>query len=94
MITAEKAREISGPSAEEYAEYLSREFIEPTAAKKGVRYVIVRQDPYASWLYNKDSASDTAKKAMSILSKNGFVLSLHYQELQFVDMGLKISWEL
>ncbi len=91
MITADKARELAGPTAQEYVEQLSP-LIEEAARKKN-RYVVVRAEPFSYWLYGLFDVSDAAKGAMEILRENGFTLSLHYQELQFVDMGLRISWE-
>ncbi len=91
MITAEQARDISGLTAEQYAKRLST-FIE-SAANDGDQYVIVRQEPYAGWMYNERVDSKTAKATLEILRKNGFEVSLFYQENQFVDIGLKISWE-
>lgn len=91
MITANQAAEIAGPKAEEYLEIIEKKIIE--SAEKQNREVIVREQPYCNWLYS-DSASSPieVKKAIKVMEDNGFKLSLHYVENQFVDYGLKIEW--
>ena len=91
MITAKEAAEIAGPKAEEYLEFIEKKIVE--AAEKQNREVVIRDNPYSNWLYG-DSASSPAevKKAIKIMHENGFKLSLHYVENQFVDIGLKVEW--
>ncbi len=90
MITAKQAAEIAGPKAEEYLEFIEKKIIE--AAEKQNREVVIRDNPYCNWLYGGESNRDEVKKALKILSDNGFKVSLHYQENQFVDIGLAIGW--
>lgn len=90
MITAKEAKQISGPTMEDY---LSE--IEPkikAAASSGGREVLIRSEPYARWLYSESSLSGESKKAVDKLRELGYELSLYYKESQFVDMGLIIKW--
>lgn len=90
MITAEQARLLSGPSAEEYLELISKRI--EAAANEKKREVIIRDNPYADWLYNEKTMIPVARKVVDGLRKNGFEVKLYYNELQFVDMGLWIKW--
>ena len=91
MITAKQAAEMAGPKAEEYLEFIEKKIVE--AAEKQNREVIIRDTPYCNWLYSRsESNPNEVKKALKILSDNGFKVSLHYQENQFVDIGLVIGW--
>ena len=91
MITAKQAAEMAGPKAEDYLEFIEKKIIE--SAEKQNRSVIIRDNPYCNWLYSDSSSSPTeVKKALKIMQDNGFKLSLHYVENQFVDIGLKVEW--
>ena len=92
MITAKQAAEMAGPKAEEYLEFIEKKIIK--AVKDQNRGIIIRDNPYSNWLYGSSSKSnpDEVRKALKTLSDNGFKVSLHYQENQFVDIGLKIEW--
>ena len=91
MITAKQAAEMAGPKAEEYLEFIEKKIVE--AAEKQNREVVIRDNPYCNWLYGSgESNPDEVRKALKILSDNGFKVSLHYQENQFVDIGLVIGW--
>lgn len=90
MITAEQAAEMAGPKAEEYLEFIEKKIIE--AAKDQNREIIIRDNPYRNWLYGSKPNPDEVRKALKTLSDNGFKVSLHYQENQFVDIGLKVEW--
>ena len=90
MITAKQAAEMAGPKAEEYLEFIEKKIIE--AAEKQNHEVVIRDNPYCNWLYSSKSNLDEVKKALRALNDNGFKVSLHYQENQFVDIGLKIEW--
>ena len=91
MITAEQAAEMAGPKAEEYLEFIEKKIID--AAKNQNREIIIRDNPYSNWLYGSGKSNpDEVKKALKVLSDNGFKVSLHYQENQFVDIGLVIEW--
>ena len=90
MITAAEARELAGLNADEYLKEIEV-FIREAATKKQ-RSVIIRESPYASWLYNDRDMPYEAQIALNKLSEAGYTVSLHYLELQFVDMGLKIEW--
>ena len=91
MITAKKAAEIAGTKAEEYLEFIEKKIVE--AAEKQNREVVIRDNPYCNWFYGDSASSPTeVKKAIKIMHENGFKLSLHYVENQFVDIGLKVEW--
>lgn len=88
MITAQEAREISGPSIEELCE-----FFEPairSAADSGERKVFV----YHGTLEN-DAYSCTKRWqdfVAMMRDQYGYTVSLHYEVRQFVDMRIKIEW--
>ena len=91
MITAKQASEMAGPKAEEYLEFIEKKIVE--AAEKQNREVVIRDTPYCNWLYGSgESNPDEVRKALKVLSDNGFKVSLHYQENQFVDIGLVVRW--
>ena len=90
MITAEEARQLSGPSAEDYLNELDP-LIRKAAINKE-REIIIRKNPYAEWLYDEKDLSPEARRAVGLLRDAGYKLSLYYVELQFVDMGLQIEW--
>ena len=91
MITAKQAAEMAGPKAEEYLEFIEKKIVE--AAEKQNREVVIRDNSYCNWLYGDSASLPTeVKKAIKIMHENGFKLSLHYVENQFVDIGLKVEW--
>lgn len=90
MITAEQARELSGPTCEEYLKMLE-EYIRPAAEAKK-RSVTIRSEPFAQWMYNESSLASEKKKTVDELRRLGFEVKLLYKESQFVDIGMIISW--
>jgi hypothetical protein len=90
MITAEQARELAGPTVEEYLKDISV-YIEK-AAKEQKREVIIRTQPYADWMYSESSAPEVAKQVLAELRKAGFTVEMYYDALQFVDLGMRIKW--
>ena len=90
MLTAEEARNLSGPSAENYLKEIEPYIQKAASAKE--RFVIIRKNPYAGWLYDEKDLSPEARRAVGMLRDAGYKLSLYYIELQFVDMGLQIDW--
>jgi predicted ABC-type ATPase len=90
IITAHEARELAVPTPEEYLRILDDKIREAAARKE--RCVIIRDNPFASWLYDEKTLSKDAKSVLSELKAAGYTVSLHYLELQFVDMGLEIAW--
>jgi len=93
MITAKRARILSGNDEEECKEALRaiEERIK-TAAGSGGSSLIIRDEPYAYWLYSEKSKTKTSKRVISELENLGFKVSQYYEERQFVDIGLKIEW--
>lgn len=90
MITAKEAKELSGPSSEDYLEFIEKKITE--AAKNKSKSILIRDEPYARWLYSEKDNTQAAKTAMIKLRENGFELKFYYKEMQFVDMGLEIHW--
>ncbi len=96
MITAAEARELAGPTAEEYLKEIEV-FIRDAAIKKQ-RSVTIRKHPYAGWLYDEKGMAPEAKIAIQKLKDAGYSVSPHYvsphyvEELQFAERGLEISW--
>lgn len=90
MITAEEAVALAGPGAAEYLAEIESKI--RFAAKAGKRELIIRDQPYANWFYPKLEPGCVGAEVVNQLNKNGFKVSLHYAEMQFVDIGLKITW--
>ncbi|MHB1630650.1 MAG: hypothetical protein ACYCQL_00335 [Acidithiobacillus sp.] len=90
MMTATEARELAGPNADEYLKEIEV-YIREAATRKE-RSVIIRKNPYASWLYDERDMSPEARIAVNKLREAGYTVLLYYVELQFVDMGLEIEW--
>lgn len=88
MLTAQEAREIAGPDAKDYLEIIDGRI--RAAAEMKEREVIIRDQPYANWLYG--TPSKVAKEVIKKLKEYGYDVDLYYQESQFVDMGLWIKW--
>ena len=55
--------------------------------------VIINANPYANWLYDAKYRDITVEAVLNDLQELGYQVSLYYNESQFVDMGLKISWQ-
>ena len=90
MITAKQAIELAGPGATEYLAEIESKI--RSAAKTGKRELIIREQPFAYWLYPRLEQGSIGSEVVNELNKNGFKVSLHYAEMQFVDIGLKITW--
>lgn len=93
MITAEQARELNPKGRiEEYKTFLEKRIRE--AALKGEDFVLVREAPYSSWLYNEQKLDDRAAvEVLKELRQNGFSVDyFQYDGSQFSDYGIEISW--
>ena len=90
MITAEEAVALAGPGAAEYLAEIESKI--RFAANAGKRELIIREHPYAYWLYPRLEQGSIGAEVFNELNKNGFKVSLHYAEMQLVDIGLKITW--
>lgn len=88
FMTAAEARELN--PLDVHIEFINGEIEQ--AAKAGKSEVIIRQQPYANWSYHSPKIGTVEHKIVHMLLDNGFFVSLHYEEQQFVDIGLKISW--
>lgn len=87
MITAQQARELSGPTSEEYALFFEEAIKD--AAAKGERQIC----KYHGQLEN-EAYSRTKKWGdfVAYMKSLGYDASLYYYEGQFVDMRINISW--
>lgn len=90
MFTANEARELSGPIAEEFIQSIEKRIKE--AAAKGDREVVIRTKPFCDWLYKESDLKGETKKAVKMLRDAGYTVQLYYSEGQFVDIGLWIRW--
>ena len=92
LISADEAKKLKHDDEKEYLEYI--QFINERIKLAAVNdnYVIIRQLPYAHWLDFGFERSKAANRVLQELTAKGFVYSFFYEEKQFVDMGLKISW--
>lgn len=90
MLSAKEARELSGPSADDYLVEIEK-LIKAAAVDKK-REVLIRSEPYAYWLYRREDLGEEPRKAIEALKKAGYTVDFHYQENQFVDMALVIRW--
>lgn len=91
MITAAEARALSGPGVDEYISMLDLK-IRDAAERKEQKFIILRADPFARWMYPKRPTEGVAAEVITRLEKAGFKVTLHYEEKQFVDLGLRIDW--
>jgi hypothetical protein len=87
MITAQEARELSGPSIEEMAEFFD-EFIRQ-AAKAKERTVTVYHGILENEAYGQ---TKRWKEFVAYMANLGFVAEFYYYEGQFVDMRITIKW--
>ncbi|MBD0765044.1 hypothetical protein [Neisseria sp. RH3002v2f] len=93
MITAEQARELNPKGRiEEYKTFLEKRIRE--AALNGEDFVLIREAPYSSWLYNEQKLDDrVAVEVLKELRQNGFSVNyFQYDGSQFSDYGIEISW--
>jgi hypothetical protein len=87
-ITAEQARELAGPTIEERVEAVYP--LIRAAAEKRLRSITLNSGGF--WCDEGYDQTAAYKQACDLLRKDGFNVEFFYQELQFVDMGTKISW--
>ncbi|MEK9551597.1 hypothetical protein, partial [Bacillus cereus] len=88
MITAEQARELNPKGRiEEYKTFLEKRIRE--AALNGEDFVLIREAPYSSWLYNEQKLDDrVAVEVLKELRQNGFSVNyFQYDGSQFSDYG-------
>lgn len=93
MITANQARELNPKGRiEEYKSFLEKRIRE--AALSGNDYVLIREEPYSSWLGTGQKLDDMAAvEVLKELRQNGFSVNyFQYDGSQFSDYGIKISW--
>lgn len=93
MITAEQARELNPAGRiKEYQDYLESKIRKAASSEED--YVLIREAPYSSWLYNEEKLEDKAAiEVLKELRHNGFsVKYFQYDGSQFSDYGMQISW--
>ena len=90
MITAKEAAELSETmTASEHLSYIESEI--KAAAKNKSRKIMLRDEPYARWLYSKPTGE--AAEVVGTLQKHGYRVQHYYQGHSIaVDMALVISW--
>ena len=95
MISAKEAYDLSAPNLDTYRAFINKRICE--AAFTGKLKIEIREDPYNMWLYGKaDELAKTdacAAKVVRELRGLGYNLRQYYNESQFVDVALIISWE-
>lgn len=79
------------PTVSEHLEKISKEISK--ASLEGEFEAILREEPYCYWLYGTKPREEISQQVIQELRSLGYDVSLHYKESQFVDIGLKISWE-
>lgn len=97
MITAQQARDLAKSEEEKIAAEVEKHlaYFEPqikAAAEQKKTEIIIRSGGYEYWLYNRENKDPVVKATVAKLRELDYVVSLFYDERQFVDMGLKISW--
>jgi hypothetical protein len=65
ILTAAQAREISGPSAEDYLATIEQHIRKAAEAKQ--REVLIRDEPFAHWLYGSNELAAEPRKAIDAL---------------------------
>lgn len=88
MITAKEAKELSGKTSEEFA--LDFEEAIKEAAMKGERKICHYHGTLEHEAY---SSTKKWKDFVEYMATLGYKVSLHYEERQFVDMRINVSWE-
>jgi hypothetical protein len=86
-ITAQEARELAGPTVQEYVDEVYPKIREAATAKK--REILLRDSFWANGGYSK---SKEWTQACMILEGEGYKVTFFYAEMQFVDMGTKVEW--
>ena len=54
--------------------------------------MLIRDEPFAHWLYGSNELAAEPRKAIDALKAAGYAVDLFYQENQFVDMALRVKW--
>ena len=90
MIDAAQARTLSGLTVTEHLAVIEKYIIKD--AEQGNRSCIIRDQPYATWLYETSNKNKLVDQVITELKKLGYQVELYYFASQFVDMGLKITW--
>lgn len=79
------------PTVAEHLDKIAKEISK--ASLEGEFEIILREDPYCYWLWGTKPREENSQQTIQELRSLGYDVSLYYKESQFVDIGLKISWE-
>lgn len=94
IVTAEEARNLSGPSLEDKIEALSKTI--ESLAKKGNRRCRTGYDHKPDddlWVYGGYNKTSDWKRAKVLLELHGYKVTFYYHDGgQFVDMYTLIEW--
>lgn len=86
-ITAQEARKLAGPTAQDYVnEVYPLIRAAATAHKRSLNLT----DDF--WVNGGYSSSDPWKEAKKILESDGFIVRFFYEERQFVNMFTIVEW--
>jgi len=88
-ITAEEAREISGPTIEERISKVYELIKEKAGGEKDNREVWLTSK---FWTESGYSRNEDYKALKEHLESNGFKVDFFYEERQFVNMYVTIKW--
>lgn len=93
MITAKDAKLMSSEKGVDEHLAVIEGMIREACRKKKCE-VIMRGQPYDRWIFSGEADRDSvARSVVAALRANGFAVRQHYEEHQFVDLGLHISWK-
>lgn len=93
FITARQAYDLAMPNYEKHLQFLKYKILK--AAQNGETKVVIRDEPYASWLCSLNNNNQEANRVLEKLKENGFSYRyFQYDGSQFSDFGMEIYWDL
>lgn len=93
MITAEEAYRKSVGEVVAHLGFIEKKI--NNAISLGKTHIIIRDEPYARWLYNNEYKNDfNAVRVIEKLKNLGYEIDSHYEVKSIaVDIGLIIKWD-
>lgn len=93
MITAEEAYRKSVGEVIAHLNFIEKKIND--AIYLGKTKIIIRDEPYARWLYNDEYKGDfNVNKVIRKLKELGYEIDIHYEVKSIaVDIGLIIKWD-
>jgi len=88
MITADEARVLAGPTANEI---LNPVWDQIEKAAKSKKFKITLRDNF--WHREGYDGTDLYKECINILETAGYAVKYFFETNQFVDAGITISWQ-